>query len=157
MLGYIITDKEKINVKEHEIFSFDILHKTNLNIFVVENNTILYKNNIIYCACLKNHIQVLEWFKNSGYDLRNYQETINYASEYIITFGYVQILDWIYNIGYKIKYFKCLFKTKVIKILKIYSDRFNIKKIIKWSNSIIFIKTTKLKIQNKYLKGYQKN
>ena len=141
MLGYIITDKEKINVKEHEIFSFDILHKTNLNIFVVENNTILYKNNIIYCACLKNHIQVLEWFKNSGYDLRNYQETIN----------------WIYNIGYKIKYFKCSFKTKIIKILKIYSDHFNIKKIIKWSDSIIFIKTTKLKIQNKYLKGYQKN
>ena len=38
MLGYIISDKEKINVKEHEIKSFDILHKTDLNIYVIENN-----------------------------------------------------------------------------------------------------------------------
>jgi hypothetical protein len=50
MLGYIISDKDKINVEDHEIKSFDVLHKTDLNIFVVKNNTILYKNNIIIRA-----------------------------------------------------------------------------------------------------------
>jgi hypothetical protein len=43
MLGYIISDKQKINVKEHEIFSFDILHKTDLNIFVIKNNKVCIK------------------------------------------------------------------------------------------------------------------
>jgi hypothetical protein len=47
MLGYIISDKENICIDEHEIFSFDILHKTDLNIFVIENNKVLYKNNYI--------------------------------------------------------------------------------------------------------------
>ena len=56
MLGYIISDKENINVKEHEIQSFDILNKTDLNIFVVENNKILYKNNIIRNASYCGHI-----------------------------------------------------------------------------------------------------
>jgi hypothetical protein len=41
MLNYIISNKDKINVKENEIFSFYILHKTDLNIFVIENNIIM--------------------------------------------------------------------------------------------------------------------
>jgi hypothetical protein len=59
MLGYIISDKNEINVDKYEIQSFDILHKTDLNIFVIENNKVLYKNNIIYCASKNCHIQVL--------------------------------------------------------------------------------------------------
>jgi hypothetical protein len=157
MLGYIISDKETINVEEHEIKSFNILNKTDFNIFVIENNKVLYKNNIIYNAFLKNHIQVLEWFKNSGYLLRDYQEIINYACAYVMIFGNIQILDWIKNNGYKIKYTRHSFKTNFIQKLKFYSNNVNIKKIIKWSDNIIFIKTTKLKIKNKYLKGYQKN
>ena len=56
MMSYIISDKNKINVEEHEIINFDILHKTDLNIFVIENNKILYKNNIIRNASYCGHI-----------------------------------------------------------------------------------------------------
>ena len=128
MLGYIITDKGVINVEEHEIFSFDILHKTNLNIFVIENNKVLYKNNIIYYACYYGQIEVLEWFKNSGYEFKYDESAIINAS---------------YNNN--------------IQVLKFYSSHINIKKLIKWSYRIIIIKTFKFKSHNKYLKGYQKN
>ena len=56
MLGYIISDKNEINVENYEIQSFDILHKTDLNIFVIENNVILYKNDIINNSCNYGHI-----------------------------------------------------------------------------------------------------
>jgi hypothetical protein len=102
MLSYIISDKNEINVEEHEIFSFDILHKTNLNIFVIENNKVLYKNNIINNACYNGNIQVLEWFKNSGYDFKYDESAINYAS----SSGYVQVLEWFKNSGYEFKYTK---------------------------------------------------
>jgi hypothetical protein len=61
MLGYIISDKSKINIEEHEMKSFDILHKTDLNIFVIKDNKVLYKNNIIGYASTYGHIEVLEW------------------------------------------------------------------------------------------------
>ena len=128
MLGYIISDKDEINVKEHEIFSFDILHKTNLNIFVIKNNKVLNKNNIINYASFNGHVQVLEWFKNSGYKFKYDKNAIYFASR---------------NGGH-------------IKVLKFYSNNINIKKLIKWSSNI-FIKTIKFKTHNKYLKGYQKN
>ena len=103
MLGYIISDKEKINVEEHEIeehenvslnffvekdlktfivedyeiFSFYVLHKTDLNIFVVENNKVLYKNSIVFNACFKGHVKVLEWFKNL-----NVKKVIKWSSKH---------------------------------------------------------------------------
>ena len=60
MLGYIISDKYEINVENYKIQSFDILHKTDLNIFVIENNKVLYKNNIIINSFYYGHDQVLE-------------------------------------------------------------------------------------------------
>jgi ankyrin repeat protein len=239
MLGYIISEKNYINVEEYEIKSFDVLHKTDLNIFVIENNKVLYKNYIIHNACKNGHIQVLEWFKNSGYDFydecgfeeacinghiqvlewfKNYDYefkydiwAINYASEngyievlewfknsgfefkfseyainnaagngyidilewfknsgyefkydedaihYASNNGHIQVLEWFKNSGFKLKYSKYVFKIQSIKILKIFSYCVNIKKLIKWSNKIMFIKTIKFKTKNKYLKGYQKN
>ena len=70
MLGYIISEHDKINVENYEIKSFDILHKTDLNIFVIENNKVLYKDNIVYFASQNGHVQVLEWFKYSGYKFK---------------------------------------------------------------------------------------
>ncbi len=102
MLGYIISDKNVINVENYEIQSFDILNKTNLNIFVIENNRILYRNNIINYAFCHNHIQVLEWFKNSGYEFKYTECAITYASSR----GYVQVLEWFKNSGYEFKYTK---------------------------------------------------
>jgi hypothetical protein len=119
MLGYIISDKDEINVKNSEIKSFDILHKTNLNIFVIQNNKILYKNDIIQNASRYNHIDVLEWFKNSGYDFKNYS---GYSSIYFkvisrypfiqnynaiveaCNHNHIQILEWFKNSGYEFKY-----------------------------------------------------
>ncbi len=76
MLGYIISNRAQppddyyICFKKYKVKSFDILHKTDLNIFVIENNKVLYKNDIINNACRYGHIQVLEWFKNSGYEFK---------------------------------------------------------------------------------------
>ena len=57
MLSYIISETSRINVENYEIQSFNILlHKTNLNIFVIKNNKVLYKNNIINNACRYGHI-----------------------------------------------------------------------------------------------------
>ena len=136
MLGYIISGKQDICVKKYKIQSFDILNKaySYLNIFVIKNKKVLYKNNIIYNACRYGHIQVLEWFKNSGYEFKydknaiinassnghiqvlewfknseyefKYNEdAINYASLY----GYVQVLEWFKNSGYEFKYNKYTF------------------------------------------------
>jgi hypothetical protein len=214
MLGYIISNKEEIN-EEHEIKSFDILHKTELNIFVIENNKVLYKNDIINNGCKYGHIQVLEWFKNSGYEFKydkwaiilasenghihvldwfknsdyefKYDEdTINYASEngkvqvlewfknsdYEFKYnvkainwasdkGHIQVLEWFKNSEYEFKYdnqtFHFVSVFGEVQILKFYCDNINIKKLIKWSNKNIFIKTIKFKTHHKYLKGYQKN
>jgi hypothetical protein len=186
MLGYIISDKYEINVKENEIFSFDILHKTDLNIFVIENNELLYLNNIILNASSNGHIQVLEWFKNSGYEFKYGKEAINRASYYghiqVLEWfknsgyefnydknafiyaslnGHIQVLEWFKNYGYKFKYDKWAINEAScnghIQVLKFYSYHINVKKLIIWRTPKIFIKTIKFKTNNKYLKGYQKN
>jgi hypothetical protein len=156
MLGYIISDKNRINVKNYEIQSFDILHKTDLNIFVIENNKVLYKNDIIVDASRYGHIQVLEWFKNSGYEFKYNKNAISYASMN----GHDHVLEWFKNSGYQFKYDKLAIywasKNQKSYVLKFFSKNCNIKKLIKWSCHI-FIKTIKFKTHNKYLKGYQKN
>ncbi len=112
MLGYIISDKNEINIKNHEIQSFDILHKTDLNIFVIQNNEVLYRDDIINWASSYGHVQVLEWFKNSGYEFKYNQRAINMASNN----GHIQVLEWFKNSGYEFKYNKWVFRTKFIKI-----------------------------------------
>jgi hypothetical protein len=192
MLGYIISDKFYINFEEHEIKSFDILHKKKSNvyfenIFVIKNNKLCYRDEIINNACYNGHIQVLEWFKKSGYKFEYDKDAINNACEN----GHVQVLEWFKNSGYELKYFyKAInkasanghiqilewfknsiykfkydksafdfgfrhgFKTKIIKILKFYCDKINVKKLIKWTFHI-FIKTIKIQTNYKYLKGYK--
>jgi hypothetical protein len=211
MLGYIISDKNEISVENNEIFSFNILNKTDLNIFVIYNNRVLYKNNIINNACFYGHVQVLEWFKNSGYEFEYNNYAITYASEsgrvnvlewfknsnckfkydenaiehasenghvqvlewfknsgYKFKYnewaincasenGHIQVLEWFKNSGYEFKYNKYAFDTTCFKILKFFSYKINIKKLIIFSKSNIFIKTITFKTNNTYLKGYKKN
>jgi hypothetical protein len=157
MLGYIISDKNEINVGNHEIQRFDILHKTDLNIFVIKNNKVLYKNYIIVNASIYGHIEVLEWFKNSGYEFKYDVNAIKLASPQ----GHIQVLEWFKNSGYEFKYDKdaiCwAYKFKQIKILKFFSNNINLKKLIKILNFNIFISTVKFKTKINYLKGYKKN
>ena len=80
MLGYIISDKYEINVENYKIQSFDILHKTNLNIYVIQNNKVLYVNNIINHASKYGHVEVLEWLKNYGYEFKYIKLAIICAS-----------------------------------------------------------------------------
>ena len=103
MLGYIISkrsERREINVEKYEIKSFDILHKTDLNIFVVENDKVLYVNDIIFNASKNGHVKVLEWFKNSGYEFKYNQCAIDFASGY----GHIKVLEWFKNSGYEFKY-----------------------------------------------------
>ena len=100
MLGYIISDKIKINLENYEIKSFDILNKTDLDILFVKNNNVFYVSNIISWASKNGHDQVLEWFKNSGHEFKYDNFESNEASYFV----YVQILEWFKNSGYEFKY-----------------------------------------------------
>jgi hypothetical protein len=138
MLGYIISDKEYINLEEDEIFSFDILHKTDLNIFVIKNNKVLYINDIIENACKYCHIQVLEWFKNSGYEFEYHYSPIGV----VCTYGNIQVLEWFKNSGYEFKYDEWAIN---------YASYHGHIKVLEW------FKNYNYEFSNKYLKGYQKN
>ena len=179
MLGYIISHKYEINVKEHKIISFDILHKTNLNIFVVDNNRVLYINNIVYDASKHGHVKVLEWYKNSGYNVMCDKDFIDTASwkgnveilEWFKNSGYefkysknsfiwaslyenIEILKWFKNNNYKFKYDNNIFMTKNIKIIYFLKETIHLKKIIKYCYPI---KSMKFKTKNNYIKGYNEN
>jgi hypothetical protein len=140
MLGYIISHKYEINVKEHKIISFDILHKTNLNIFVVDNNGVLYINNIVYNASKHGHVKVLEWYKNSFIWASLYEN--------------IEILKWFKNNNYIFKYDNNIFMTKNVKIIYFLRETIHLKKIIKYCYPI---KSMKFKTKNNYIKGYNEN
>ena len=100
MLGYIISDKKTINVEEYEIKSFDILTDTLVNICIIKNNEILYKNNIIKNAVIYNHIEILEWFVKSRKNIfyQKYDDWVFGDWKILISaseFGNIEILNWI--------------------------------------------------------------
>jgi hypothetical protein len=181
MLGYIISDKDEINVEENEIKSFDILRGTDLNIFVIENNKVLYKNDIINNASAYGHVQVLEWFKKSGYKFKYDEWAINEASsngniqvlewfknsyyefkydKWAITYasqnGHIQVLEWFKNSGYKFKYNKYALDTTCFKILKFFSYKINIKKLLNGQIKLFLLKHLNLKLLKNILKGIKK-
>jgi hypothetical protein len=142
MLGYIISDKNEINVENYEIQSFDILHKTDLNIYVIENNKVLYKNNIINNASENGHIQVLEWFKNSGYEFKYDNYAISYASKS----GNIKVLEWFKNSGYEFKY--------DVRAINWASDKGNIKVLEWFKNSKYEFKYSEWAINNASMRGH---
>jgi hypothetical protein len=145
MFGYVISVKNKIIVKNHEVKSFDILYdleKKKINIFIVYNNEVLYKNKIVLNALMYGHVQVLEWFKNSGYVFKNIKKSIYIACFY----GHVQLLEWFKKSGFKIKYDKeavfCASENGHAQILEWFKnschdfkyDEYNIYNAIKHNN-----------------------
>jgi hypothetical protein len=183
MLGYIISDKKKINIKDYKIQSFDVLCKTNLNIFVLKDNFIIFKNEIINNACYFGYPQILEWFKKSGYNFVYDEDDITTASEK----NNIEILEWFKNSGYEFRYntcslywaswngnikilnwFKNNYKLKYdidaikdcfnLNVLNFWIKNINIKKIIKCNKKKSeYYKTLKFKTKNNYIKGYNKN
>ena len=65
MLGYIIDNKYPITINNYKIKSFDVLHKTDLNIFVIENNKVLYVNNLVNYASRNCNIKFLKFYSNN--------------------------------------------------------------------------------------------
>ena len=101
MLGYIISDKKRINPKNYEIKSFNILCKTNLNIFVVKHNKVLYMNDIIINSAKYGQIEVLRWHLKS-YNIEIYRY-VELQYEIFITassYGHVNIIEWLKNIKF---------------------------------------------------------
>jgi hypothetical protein len=181
MLGYIVSDDEKINIKNHKIYSFDVLCNKNFNIFIADDDKILYVNNIIINAMKYKHIQVIEWYKKSGLEFnynvlknKGYQYEFYYMNPYkYYCDGIIKIRFYVINkdieflkshkkLGFKIlfKYYAvenaCYYEN--IKALNFFIFISNIKKIIKISNTKYkIISQLKFKTKNKYLKGYNKN
>jgi hypothetical protein len=173
MLGYI-TKKNKTYpvVLCHKIKSFKKINK-NLNdyVFIIDNNKILYSNNnkfygLLYHICSYGHIQVLEWYKKSGYDFNYYSDIF----DDVIDNNHIDVLKWFKK--EKLKIFinewsidKILIQKR-IEILKWLMSNYNNKKIIilmgtseidDEHNKNKTIKLVKFKKKCKYFKGYHKN
>jgi hypothetical protein len=98
---------------------------------------------------MNGHIQVLEWFKNSGYEFKYNFYAISHAAMH----GHIQVLNWFKNSGYEINYSEVLdwfknsgydnpvwainfaFYYKHNQVLELLKNNFNVKKFIKSSNS----------------------
>ena len=108
-------------------------------------------------ASFNGHIQVLEWFKNSGYEFKYSKNAIIWASKN----KKIQVLEWFKNSGYEFKYSKYAINeacyNEHIKILEWFIKNHNVKKVIKWSKPLKFLITIKFKTKNNYIKGYNKN
>ena len=59
-----------------------------------------YSVNAIKLASQNCHVNVLKWFKNSGYEFKYSADAIDLASEN----GHVNVLEWFKNSGYEFKY-----------------------------------------------------
>lgn len=173
MIGYITTKNIYYpDLKDYKIKSFNKLHKNKGDfIFIVEKNKVLYSksniDDIVVGACNYGHVEVLEWYKKSKYNLIFY----DYYFEFIVYYTHLKILDWIFNYKYKINYYKILnyFREKIsfenykisfenYKILKWMFRHLNNKKMItKIYKKVKNIKIFKFKHRNKYIRGYKKN
>ena len=107
---------------------------------------------------MHGHIQVLNWFKNYGYE-------INYYSEWAINFAFYykhnQVLELLKN-NFNVKKFIILsnsdydtIKNQTVVLIMGANFR-SVQKNITTSNSD-YIKTIKYKTKNNYMKSYNKN
>jgi hypothetical protein len=100
--------KEKYNF--NNLNDFKEIYKINTNynckIYNIEilewlkNINYKFDENIINEVSSYGYVDVLEWFKNSGYEFKFDEYTIASASSY----GHVNILEWFKNSGYEFKY-----------------------------------------------------
>ena len=115
-----------------------------------------FNENEMTKASFNGDIKFLEWFKNSGYEFKYNEWAINKASKN----GHIQVLEWFKNSGYKFKYntegIYHASRSGHFQVLEWFKNYYNIKKIIKISDSV-YNKTIKYKTKNNYIKGYNKN
>jgi len=90
-------DKWRANMlifgKKYDMTNFDHIK------YILENIN-NYTEKFIDCASANGYVDVLEWFKNSGYELKYTFRSINFASKN----GHVDVLEWFKNSGYEFKY-----------------------------------------------------
>lgn len=177
MLGYITSKNNTTPVVLcHKIKSFKKINK-NLNdyVFIVGNNKILYSNinkgifmnKLLYHICSYGHIQVLEWYKKSGYEFNDYYSDI---FEEVIENDHIDVFKWFKK--EKLKIFITEWNIDIIlinnkiEILKWLMINYNNKKMINLMGTSTIddeynkkktIKLIKFKKKYKYLKGYDKN
>ena len=60
----------------------------------------LTSNEIILNACKHAHIEILNWFKNSGLELKYSDGALDWVSKN----GHVDVLNWFKNSGFEFKY-----------------------------------------------------
>ena len=130
MLGYIISDREKMNVKKHEIISFDIICNTDLNVFFVKDTkneilTIDFSPYYFNLSIMKDDMKILKWFCESVF--RRRLEYENEIIENAARSGKLKIIKWFKKINGKINY-----SYEVIH----YASQFGRVKILKWFKSL---------------------
>ena len=93
------------------IINYSLLSKdTNklINSYSIYKLLILYKkqskekdyNELINWAAKNGHVNVLEWFKNSGLEFKYTDNAIDWAAQN----GHVNVLEWFKNSGLEFKY-----------------------------------------------------
>ena len=65
-----------------------------------QNNRNIIIDNGLDITSQNGHIAVLDWFKNSGFEFKYDENTINCVSEN----GHISVLDWFKNSGFEFKY-----------------------------------------------------
>jgi len=92
-------DKWRANMlifgKKYDMTNFDHIK------YILENIND-YTENFIDYAIKNGQVDILEWFKNSGYEFKYTSDAVDSAS----TYGHINVLEWFKNSGYEFKYTK---------------------------------------------------
>jgi hypothetical protein len=93
--------KFNLNITAHYIS--EVCKRGKINILEWWKNSGLelkYTNDALNMASSSGHVEVLEWWKNSGLELKYTTDALNMAS----SSGHVEVLEWWKNSGLELKY-----------------------------------------------------
>ena len=89
--------KLKKEDKKLEIFELGYL---NIIKILYNDTNYQYPNDTIVLVCKNGHVNILEWFKNSGFEFRYTSDAIDSATKN----DHINVLDWFKNSGLEFRY-----------------------------------------------------
>jgi hypothetical protein len=130
---YDVKTIKKFNLKITDLYISEVCKRGKVNILEWWKNSGLelkYDMKALDFASSYGHVEVLEWWKNSGLELKYTGNALDFASRY----GHVEVLEWWKNSGLKLNY--------DAKALNWASENGQIKVLEWWKNSGLELKYT---------------